>query len=120
MLSGCVSLGGKAQSLRKLESLGINKNREPFYDDLLYMTSRDKTNMYKVKQPFNQNQPFVNGQQKTFGNRFVKSKIKIRRQSRQNEILYQYIFIEQRKAKAGSKYSLQTMKNPLLQITHFI
>ena len=78
VLSGCVGLGGKAHSLRKLESLGIYKNREPFYDDLLYMTSRNKTNMYKVKQPFKQNQPFVNGPQKIFGNRFVKSKIKIR------------------------------------------
>ena len=120
VLPGCVGLGGKAHSLRKLESLGINKNREPFYDDPLYMTSRNKTNMYKVKQPFKQNRPFVNGPKKTFGNRFVKSKIKIRRQSRPNEILYQDIFIEQRKAKTGSKYPRQTLRIPLLHISHCI
>ena len=37
MLPCCVGLDGKNQSLRKLESLGINKNRQLSYDDPLYV-----------------------------------------------------------------------------------
>ena len=110
-----MGLGGKTQSLRKLRRLGINKNRQPFYDDLLYAISCNKTNMYKVKPSFKQNYNLLLTT-KTLEYCLDNSKIRIQRQSQPSKILYQDIFIAVRKAKTGSKYPLQAMKDALLNI----
>ena len=112
-----MGLGGKTQSLRKLKRRGINKSRNALYDDLLDTISCSKTNMYKVKRPFKHNHHLWITT-KTFESCLDKSKIRVQRQSEPNEILYQGIFIEVRKAKTGSKYPLQTMRNELLNISH--
>lgn len=112
-----MGLGGKTQILRKLKRLGINKIRNQLYDDLLDTISCNKTNMYKVKRPFKHNHHLWITT-KTFESCLDKSKIRVQRQSEPNEILYQDIFIQVRKAKTGSKHHLQTMRNALLNISH--
>ena len=85
ILSGCVDLGGKRQSVNfvssaasevriggendelesqvkrfwELESLGINKYEQSFYEEYLNTICRNEYNRYKVRLPFKENDPLI-------------------------------------------------------------
>ena len=85
VLYGCVDVGGKTQSINfessatndvqiggendelesqvkrfwELESLGINKYEQSFYEEYLNTICRNEYNRYEVRLPFKENHPLI-------------------------------------------------------------